>query len=66
MLKSLHSELQEELVQLGRKLGFQAISEYSVENLYPGYSPRIDIVWFYPLSKEQSSAIRKVYSLWPY
>ena len=66
MPASLHSELQRELVRLGDKLGFLAIMEYTIENLLPGYSPVIDVVWFYPLSEAQSLAISKVYDLWPY
>ncbi|AFK22645.1 hypothetical protein [Pyrococcus sp. ST04] len=63
---TLHTELQNELVQLGNKFGFLATKEYPLENLYPGYSPIIDVVWFYPLSEAQSSAIYRVYDLWPY
>lgn len=63
---NLHIELQRNLVQLGNKLGFLARMEYPLENLFPGYSPIIDVVWFYPLSKSQSEAIKKMYELWPY
>jgi len=30
-------------------LGFLATKEYSLGNLYPGYSPTIDVIWFYTL-----------------
>jgi len=63
---TLHTKLQNELVQLGNKLGFLTTKEYPLKNLYPGYSPIIDVVWFYPLSEAQSLAINKVYDLWPY
>jgi len=63
---TLHSELQRSLVQLGNDLGFLARMEFPLENLVPGYSPIIDVVWFYPLSKSQSRAIKKTYDLWPY
>ncbi|WP_156882114.1 hypothetical protein [Thermococcus sp. PK] len=59
-------ELQKSLVQLGRKLGFLAEKEFPLVNLFPGYSPIIDVVWFYPLSEQQSHAIKKLYGLWPY
>ena len=58
--------MQRSLVQLGHKLGFLARMEFPLENLFPGYSPIIDVVWFYPLSEAQSLAIKKVYDLWPY
>jgi len=63
---TLHVKLQNNLVQLGNKLGFLATKEYPLENLYPGYSPIVDVIWFYPLSEAQSLAINKVYDLWPY
>jgi len=66
MVKLIHSELQKELVHLGNKLGFLAAMEYTLENLFPGYSPVIDVIWFYPLSEAQSLAIKKTYELWPY
>jgi len=47
MSGSLHNELQKELVRLGNKLGFLATKEYSLGNLHPGYSPTIDVIWFY-------------------
>lgn len=64
--KRLHANLQNELVQLGNKLGFLATKEYHLKNLYPRYSPIVDVVWFYQLSDEQSLAISKVYDLWCY
>jgi len=66
MSSKFHTKLQDELVQLGSKLGFLATKEYPLKNIYPGYSPIIDVVWFYPLSEAQSLAINKVYDLWPY
>ena len=61
-----HSDLQDKLTQLGDQFGFHAFKEYYVKNLYPTYSPRIDVTWFYPLSIEQTTAIKRVYDLWPY
>jgi hypothetical protein len=66
MTSTLHRKLQDELVELGSRLGFLAEEECSLQHLYPGYSPRVDVVWFYPLSKDQSSAIQMVYDSWPY
>jgi len=40
--------------------------EFPLENLFSGYSPIIDVVWFYPLSNAQSEPIKKMYELWPY
>jgi len=41
-----HMELQKSLVQLGRKLGFLAEKESPLVNIFPGYSPIIDVVGF--------------------
>lgn len=53
MSSGRHMKLQKSLVQLGRKLGFLAEKEFPLVNLFPGYSPTIDVVWFYPLSEQQ-------------
>ena len=51
---------------MGIQFGFRVFKEYYVKNLYPAYSPRIDVTWFYPLSTEQTTAVKRVYDLWPY
>jgi hypothetical protein len=56
-------KLQEAHIYLGNDLGFLAYDEYPFEDLYPGYSPIIDVVWFYPLSDNQSKVIKGIYDL---
>ncbi len=63
---TLHANIQNDLAELGNQLGFWAIKEYPLKGLYSGYSPIVDVVWFYPLSDKQSLALSKVYGLWPY